>query len=213
MKINFKKTKMMIFNPCTSIDFLPQFTLDDHELAVVEEMRVLGITITSDMKWATNTHNMVTKANKKLWVIRRLKKSGAKNEDLVDIYCKQVRSLLEFGVPAWHGGITTDDQIDIERIQKSACHIILGGDYTSYKNAMKKLCLDPLSARRDNLCLKFAKKAEIYDKHRNWFKLNDNTVNTRQAKTKYKNVHSKHTRFDKSPLSFLTNLLIDHYIK
>ena len=97
---------------------------------------------------------------------------------------------MEFAVPAWHDGITTDDQIDIERIQKSACHIILGGDYTSYKNAMKMLCLDPLSARRDNLCLKFAKKAEIHDKHRNWFKLNDNTVDTRQAKTKYKNVHS-----------------------
>jgi hypothetical protein len=95
-----KMTKMMIFNPCTSIDFLPQFTLDDHELAVVEEMRVLGITITSDMQWATNTHNMVTKANKKLWLIRTLKNSGVKNEDLVDIYCKQVRSLLEFGVPA-----------------------------------------------------------------------------------------------------------------
>ena len=49
---------MMLFNPCTSIDFLPQFTLDDHELEVVEEMRVLGITITLDMKWAINTHNM-----------------------------------------------------------------------------------------------------------------------------------------------------------
>jgi hypothetical protein len=146
-----KMTKMMIFNPCTSIDFLPQFTLDDHELAVVEEMRVLGITITSDMQWATNTHNMVTKANKKLWLIRTLKNSGVKNEDLVDIYCKQVRSLLEFGVPAWHGGITTDDQIDIERIQKSACHIILGGDYTSYKNAMKKLSRFFISQERQSV--------------------------------------------------------------
>ena len=91
MKINFKKTKMMLFNPCTSIDYLPQFAFDDQELVVVEEMRVMGITITSDMKWATNTHNMVTRTNKKLWVLRRLKNSGAKQVDLVDIYCKQVR--------------------------------------------------------------------------------------------------------------------------
>ena len=27
MKINYKKTKMIVFNPCTSIDFQPEFTL------------------------------------------------------------------------------------------------------------------------------------------------------------------------------------------
>ena len=213
MKLNFKKTKMMIFNPCTSIDFLPQFTLNDQEIEVVDEMRVLGITITLDMKWATNTHNMVSRANKKLWVLRRLKNSGAKTEDLVDIYNKQVRSLLELAVPAWHGGITKDDQMDIERIQKSACHIILGEDYTSYRNALKLLNLDPLSVRRDKLCLKFVKKAEKHPKHRHWFKLNDNDVNTRQTKLKYKEVFAKHDRFKKSPLAFLTDMLNDNYIK
>ena len=213
MKINFKKTKMMLFNPCTSIDYLPQFAFDDQELEVVEEMRVLGITITSDMKWATNTHNMVTRANKKLWVLRRLKNSGAKQVDLIDVYCKQVRSLLEFGVPAWHGGITISEQIDIERIQKSASHIILGGYYTSYKNALKTLCLDPLSVRRDSLYLTFARQAEKHPKHSKWFKLNDNQVNTRQYKYKYKEVLAKHDRFERSPLCFLTGLLNDHYKK
>ena len=211
MKLNFKKTKMMIFNPCTSIDFVPQFALDDQEIEVVEEMRVLGITITSDMKWATNTHNMVTKANKKLWVLRRLKNSGAKEEDLVDIYCKQVRSLLELAVPAWHGSITKDDQMDIERIQKSACHIILGEDYISYRNALKSLNLESLTGRRDKLCLKFAKRAEKHPKHRHWFKPNDNEVNTRQTKLKYKEVFAKHDRFKKSPLAFLTDMLNNHY--
>ena len=202
---------MMIFNPCTSIDFMPQFVLDDQEIEVVEEMRVLGITITSDMKWATNTNIMVTRANKKLWVLRRLKDSGAKEDDLVDIYCKQVRSLLELAVPAWHGGINKDDQMDIERIQKSACHIILGEDYTSYRNALKSLNLEALSVRRDKLCLKFAKRAEKHPKHRHWFKLNENDVNTRQDKLKYKDVFAKHNRFKKSPLAFLTGMLNDHY--
>ena len=120
MLINFNKTKAMIFNPCTSIDYQPELFLDNHEIEVVEEMRLLGVIITSDMKWAANTDHIVTRANKKLWVIRRLKKSGAKVEDLVDIYCKQVRSILELAVPAWHGGITKDDELDIERVQKSA---------------------------------------------------------------------------------------------
>ena len=160
----------------------------------MEEMRVLGITITSDMNW-------------------RLKNAGAKQDDLVDIYCKQVRSLLKFGVPAWHGGITNGEHIDIERIQKSAFHIILGSYYTSYKNALKTLCLDPLSVRRDSLCLSFARKAEKHPKHSKWFQLNDNQVNTRQTKYKYKEVLAKHDRFERSPLSFLTGMLNDHYKK
>ena len=134
-------------------------------------------------------------------------------DDLVDIYCKQVRSLLEFAVPAWHGGINQNDQIDIERIQKSACHIILGDNYSSYKNALKTLCLDPLSVRRDELCLKFAKKAEKHPKHSKWFVPNDNDVNTRQIKTKYKEVLAKHSRLQKSPISFLTDMLNDNYKK
>ena len=32
MKINYKKTKLMVFNPCTSIDFKPEWTLGAHEL-------------------------------------------------------------------------------------------------------------------------------------------------------------------------------------
>ena len=160
MKINLKKTKAMLFNPCTSIDFVPELVIDDQEIEVVEEMRLLGIIITSDMKWSANTLNMVTRAYQKLWVLRRLKKSGAKTVDLVDIYCKQVRSLLELAVPAWNGGITVEERMDIERVQKSACHIILGDSYASYRSALIDLDLESLAVRRNILSLKFAIKPE-----------------------------------------------------
>ena len=96
----------MIFNPCSSIDFMPELELDGNELKVVEEIRLLGLVISSDMKWVSNTNNMVKKANKKLWILRRLKFLGATELDLEDIYIKQVRCLLELAVPAWHGAIT-----------------------------------------------------------------------------------------------------------
>ena len=82
MKINFKKTKTMVFNPCTSIDFLPEFTLDNNEIVVVDELRLLGLIIRSDLKWVSNTEQIVKKANKRLWIIRRLKYLGAQRCDL-----------------------------------------------------------------------------------------------------------------------------------
>jgi hypothetical protein len=182
MKLNQKKSKVMLFNPCKSIDFMPQVNLDNCELEVVEEMRLLGLIIRSDMKWISNTDQMVTRANKKLWMLRRLKNLGAGPLDLTDIYIKQVRSILELAVPVWHSGITQIERIDIERIQKSAAHIILGEDYSSYKDALSDLGLESLESRRAKLCLKFIKKAEKHDKHQNWLKLYKTNVNTRQRK-------------------------------
>ena len=51
MKINYKKSKAIIFNPCTSIDFSPEISIEQNDLEVVEEVRLLGLMITSDLKW------------------------------------------------------------------------------------------------------------------------------------------------------------------
>ena len=213
MKINHKKTKLMIFNPCTSIDFMRELCLDDVELEVVDEVRLLGLIIRSDLKWVSNTENMVTKANKKLWIIRRLKYLGAEVPDLVDIYIKQIRSILELAVPVWHDSITLAEQTDIERIQKSATCIILGDTYVSYREALKSLGIDSLKSRRDKLCLKFGKKAEKHQKFQKWFKPAASAKNTRIKKPKYCSVLAKHSRFDKSPLSSLTKRLNAMYMK
>ena len=101
-----------------------------------------------------------------------------------DIYSKQCRSILEFGVPAWHGAITIKERLDIERVKKIALHIILGDKYDSYKNALELSSLETLEARRDKLCLKFAKKAERNIKHMKWFKPRPKTA-TRQGNLMY----------------------------
>ena len=59
-------------------------------------------------------------------MIRRLKKLGANKEELMDVYFKQVRSILEVAVPVWQPGLTQQELKQIERVQKCALHIILG---------------------------------------------------------------------------------------
>ena len=70
------------------------------------------------MKWSSNTAHMVQKANKRLWILRRLKSLGAKPKDLTDVFIKQVRSVLELAVPAWQGGLTKEEKLDLERVKK-----------------------------------------------------------------------------------------------
>jgi hypothetical protein len=209
MQINKKKTKVMVFNPCKAWDFQPALSLANQELDMVEEMRLLGVVIQSDLKWTSNTEQMMVKGYKRLWSLRRLKGMGASLDDLKDVFIKQVRSVLELAVPAWNGALNQTDKKDIERIQKTALHIMLGDSYQSYVNALDKDGLESLDDRRHKLCLKFARKSAAHPKHKNWFKLNMNTVNTRQEKSLYCPVYSNHDRFDRSPLAYLTNLLND----
>ena len=211
MKINFDKTKIIVFNPCKKTDFMPKIVIDDHELEVVNETRLLGLTLRSDMKWISNTNNMVSKANKRLWILRRLKNLGAKIPDLLDVYTKQIRIVLELAVPAWQGAISKAEKIDLERIEKSPCHILLGSDYTTYKHALQTLQLETLEDRRVRLALKFGLKAEKHPKFQKWFKTNVKSHNTRHHITKYSSVRANHTSFAQSAISYLTNLLNVHY--
>jgi hypothetical protein len=213
MKINYKKTKVMVFNTCKKWDFMPQLEIEGNQLELAEELKILGVVVRSDLKWSSNSKYIVEKGYNRLWMLRRLKNHGAGHEDLKDVYIKQVRSVLELAVPAWHPGLTLSDSLDIERVQKAALHIILGTGYNSYSSALKTAQLDSLADRREALCLKFSKKAAKHDKHSNWFKLNNKNRQTRQPKTKFCPVTARTRRFQDSPISYLTDLLNKYFMK
>ena len=213
MRINHNKSKVMLFNPCHMLDFMPEVTLEDQQLEVVNEIRLLGLIIRKDLKWTANTEYIVKKANGRLWTLRRLKNLGATQEDLLDVYAKQVRSVLELAVPAWHCSLTQAETKDIERVQKSALHIVLGNEYTSYRHALDVVKLETLEQRRVKLSLKFGLKAEKHKKFRHWFKRNNIDVNTRQIKPRYSEVKARLQRFRNSPIAYLTRLLNEHHKK
>ena len=122
--------------------------------------------------------------------------------DLVEVYTKQIRCVLELAAPAWQGSLSQVEKQDLERVQKSACHIILGESYSSYRDSLNILGLDPLESRRNTLALKFAVKSEKHAKFKFWFKPAIKKVNTRRKIEKYYDVRAIHTRFARSPISF-----------
>ena len=90
MKLNTKKTKIMLFNPSQNIDFSPDLAINGEKLELVEEFKLLGIIIRSDLKWFSNTQSITTKCFKRIWMLKRLKTLGANEDDLLDVYCKQI---------------------------------------------------------------------------------------------------------------------------
>ena len=69
MKINESKSNVIIFNKSRKFDFPPEvFFSDGQILDVVEKTRLLGIVITSDLRWQANTLSICTKAMNKMWM-------------------------------------------------------------------------------------------------------------------------------------------------
>ena len=146
-------------------------------------------------------------------MIRRLKNLGATDQELLDVYYKQVRSVLELAVPVWQPGLTQQEVRQIERVQKCALHIIMGDTYTDYDNALQTLSCETLNTRRVKLCEKFARKAARSPRFRDWFTLNTvpppiiSTRQQRRTPTKYLPVQARTNRYKNSPLPYLTEIL------
>ena len=213
MRINENKTKVMIFNTRKKYDGRPRLAVRGGEfLEVVESYKLLGVILRSDMKWNENTDYICQKGYSRLWLIRRLKSLGANESEMVDVYTKQVRSILEMAVPVWQAGLTNYESYQIERVQRSAFHIILGEGYANYQDALLKLNCDKLSDRRMKLCETFAKKLVKHKQFKNWFdeksdKLTNMNTRFKKAKVKYKEVLTRTERYQKCPIPFLTNIL------
>ena len=138
-------------------------------MEVEYETKLLGVIIQSDCKWSSNTTYIVNKAKSRLWFLRRLKALGASEQTLIDMFKSFVRSALEMALPLWAGALTQADINSIERVQKVAVKMIQGDQYFDYGQSLEDLNLKSLDTRRDEICLKFAKKCVKGDKFKHWF--------------------------------------------
>ena len=60
--LNEKKTKTLIFNYSENYKFTTRLTLNDEPIEVVNSTKLLGNIITDDLKWESNTQNLVKKS-------------------------------------------------------------------------------------------------------------------------------------------------------
>ena len=210
MVVNEKKTKVALFNTSWKYDYMPLLSVQKNKnLMVVEEFKLLGIIFQTDLNWYANSQHMCEKGYSRLWMLRRLRLLGATSDEMLDVYNKQVRCIMEMAVAVWQPGLSQAEDKQIERVQKAAFSIILGDQYFNYKNALKYLECESLNSRRKRLCLNFAKKSEKHPKYQNWFVKNTQEVKpaTRTEKTIYKPVSTRTDRYFYSPLPYLTRLL------
>ena len=152
-----------------------------------------------------NTDYICSKASQKLWIIRRLKKYKLDEYKLLDVYEKEVRSVLEYAVPVWHSGLTHHQSNQIERVQKQALRIILDQNYINYEVACTIFSIEPLYLRRIQLCINFA-KTDLKRKQSLFLKAPNNSL-TRRVPKLVKELKCRTKRYQNSSMPYLSKLI------
>ena len=158
MQLNKTKTKIQPFNCSRKFDFLPELNVDGQNLEVVYSTNILGVIFSSSLKWDEHVDELVKKSRQKVWFIQRLKRVGASQKNLVEMYKLFVRQSLEFAAPLWANALTQNNKHKIERIQAQVTDLILGPNQLSYSERLRELDLSDLEERRLKLSKKFCSK-------------------------------------------------------
>ena len=208
LKLNPSKCKVMQVSFMREPPDPPSLQIAGIELEVVSETKLLGLTVQSNLGWQSQVNTMVSKASRRLYMLSRLKRFGVPTGDLVSVYIGYVRPTCEYAAPVWHGSINNDQTSQLERIQKRACRIILGANYSSYTDSLDQLELQTLNDRRLQLCSQFAQKCVESDRYSDWFPHNMRTHNmTLRQCNKYQVPRTKTKRYGNSAIPYLTHLL------
>ena len=88
MEINFLKHQCVNLQP---------LVVGDAVAKQVDNYKLLGVYISSDLSWKEYVDFIVKKATKRLYSLKVLRKASVQQADLVRIYCSLIRSVLEYG--------------------------------------------------------------------------------------------------------------------
>jgi len=152
MNVNGRKTKEMLVGLINE-DPPPKLTLDGSGVERVDSFKLLGVHVSSDLKWTQHVDAMYSKVASRLHFLKQLARSGASREDLLCFYTTAVRPVLEYACPVWHSSLTAADTAALESLQKRAMRII--HPQLDYKTALRLDDIDPLKTRRETLTEKF----------------------------------------------------------
>jgi len=111
----------------------------------VSSIKLVGVHITNDLKWALHVDKICKKASQRIFMLVHLRRSGAKEEDLLTIYISIIRPILEYACPVWSCSLPNYLTKRLEHIQIRCLQIIFPG--LPYNDALLKANIPSLERR------------------------------------------------------------------
>ena len=84
----------------------PPLEICSQELHVIDCVKILGVQISSDLKWNNHISHLIHKANGKHYMLNILKKFNLSTVDLLTIFLQGLWAITfsMYSVPVWNAG-------------------------------------------------------------------------------------------------------------
>ncbi|KAL0199363.1 hypothetical protein M9458_007903, partial [Cirrhinus mrigala] len=90
----------------------------------VSSTKFLGVHITEDLTWTTNTMSLSKKAQQRLHFLRRLKRASLPPPILTTFYRGTIESVLTSCITVWYGNCSAADRKTLQRTVNTVAKII-----------------------------------------------------------------------------------------
>ena len=154
-KFGPEKTKALQVGRLLHCDAAPRLSIGNQIISHVTVHKHLGVLLRQDLKWSNHIHEVVSKATRKAGLLRFMMHNL--NDSLtIKLFLCYVRPTLEYASPLWHGTISEDDALAMERIQAAVARRILRAPWHTPKSyLLAQLNWPALRWRREiaSLCL------------------------------------------------------------
>ena len=118
MQLNYDKTKEMIIYFGKKSHSVQKISINGQKIERVPKFKLLGIIFNDKLTWHDHVEYICTKASRRLYFLRMLKRAGRSPSDICDVYTSTVRSVLEYASIVWHSALTKQQSDNIEHIQE-----------------------------------------------------------------------------------------------
>ena len=164
MKINAKKTQLLIVCPPNGCDFSGGFTTTGGDrVEAVDALKLVGFTFGKEPGAGAHVDSIVEKYMQKKWMLHHLSEAGFKGEVLFRLYCCYVRSMIEYCSPVYHPLLTVGQEQQLERLQRHAVRACFGCE-VGVEELMELHAIESLKARRERRMDRFIRKAAVNPK-------------------------------------------------
>lgn len=143
-----KELRICFSTKNTDSSFDP-IVINDRPIDIVSDVKILGLNISSNLKWNGHIDTIVKKSRKRLYSLSQLKRSGLGSTELIHFYLACIRLITEHVCPVFHDSIPAYLSYDLEGVQKRAMKIIF--PFRSYDEVLREAGLVKLSNRRQTL--------------------------------------------------------------
>ena len=207
MIINPTKTQLLCITGSRDYETSSYIRHKDKEIRSSDSIKILGFWFDGKPSVGYHVERMLAKTRSRLWPLRRLKKSGLPETDLLRIYKSMIRSLLDYTVPTYHPQLTGQMSNDIEGLQARAMKIVFGND-VSYRTVLEHGMIETHRERREKIVLKFAQKNLTSDRFgREWFPENERAVYDFRERNDYLEEMARTNRLYKNPIYHMRRAL------